>query len=112
MDIHSDTQAMSFDWQPDEALVEQIALRIGLIDFSYDDDQLGEFVMYWIGQSTRWHTTYQWTLKFVQSLKFKKTAFRQKDTKVVGTQLVPKEAGISIDPNTRSLLEQYGNHDD
>jgi hypothetical protein len=111
MDIHTQTFPMTFDWEPDPALVEQIATMIGLIDYSLDIEHLGEFKSYWVGQSMRYHTTYQWTQRYVQNLKRHRTAFRSKDTMIVGSQIVPKQAALHVDPNTNALLEKYGNND-
>lgn len=108
IELHSQTQPMSIDWKPIESVVTQIAMRIGLIDSTYDDELIGEFVMYWMGQPHRYHTLYQWNHKFVMNLKRKRTVFLNQNASIVGSQYVPKEAGISTDSNARSLVEKYG----
>lgn len=100
---------MTFDWLPDEDTFSQLAQMIGLIDKTYDETDVGEFVAYWFGRSHVIKTPYQWNLGFVQNMKRKRTAFGYSSKKnVVGTQLVNKQAGVEVDENAKKLREKYG----
>lgn len=107
IEFHDKPYPMRLDWAPNEDLFKQLATHIGLLDASIDPDLLSEFVVYWVGQTFRAHTTYQWHLKLVQNVKFKRTAFQKSETTIVGTQRVPKTAGLVYDDNVRNLLNEY-----
>ncbi|MGQ8367129.1 DnaT-like ssDNA-binding domain-containing protein [Glaciecola sp. 1036] len=108
--IHGKPFAMTFDFELDEKLTTDLATHIGLIDTSICKDTFGEFKAYWVGQPNRWHTLYQWHLKYVQQLKRKRTTFSSKQNTVVGYQSVPRAenaANLVTDENTKALLNRY-----
>jgi hypothetical protein len=99
---------MHFDWVPDNDSFVQMAQMVGLIDKDYTTEDVGEFVLYWMGQSHKQFTAYQWHQKFVMNMKRKRTARGFSTKKVVGNQLVTPKAEIVVDDNARALVEKYG----
>ncbi|NVK56967.1 MAG: flavodoxin [Alteromonadaceae bacterium] len=105
--LHQQHYAMHRDWQPDKAVFEDIATLIGLIDKSYDEHNVGEFVAYWLGRPESVLSSYQWTQKFTYSIKNRRTATGYQAVKKVGSQNVVIEPGIEADDNARQLVAKY-----
>ncbi|GGF64485.1 DnaT-like ssDNA-binding domain-containing protein [Alteromonas lipolytica] len=112
--FHQQHYSMHRDWQPESQLFEDIASLIGLIDKSYEEQDIGEFVAYWLGRPEAVFSNYQWTQKFTYALKNRRTAKGYQATKKVGNQVVKVEPGIEADDNARKLVAKYatkpGNH--
>jgi hypothetical protein len=107
--LHQRHNAMSASWQPNKALFEEIAALLGIIDKTYDDNDIGEFIAYWLGRPSSVFSEFQWTQKFANNIKRKRLAagFGSTPTKVVGSQQVKVAAGIEADDNARKLVEKY-----
>jgi len=105
--LHRHHQPMSRSWQPHSALFDEMASLIGIIDTQYSDDELGEFIAYWMGRPTTVLSAFQWTQKFTYSIKKRRLATGMKPVKQVGTQQVSSTAGIEADENARKLVEKY-----
>lgn len=105
--LHKSQQPMHREWQPNEALYNELAELLGIIDASYDQHDIGEFVVYWLGKPNQHHTQYQWTQKFANQIKRNRTTQGYEPTKRIGTQAVKVEAGLEADDNTKALVERY-----
>ncbi len=87
---------MHLQWRPDEEL-SALARLCGVIDASYSEEDLGEFIAYWLGRPEVFDSQHQWMLKFIRALKSRRYA-RRPATVVTGYQQVapaPVEAGPS-----------------
>lgn len=107
--LHGVTQAMQQSWMPEAELYTELAQLIGLIDSTYTQEQVGEFVAYWLGRPQSRFSRFQWTQKFVLQRKqfAQRSSQQQTATQTIGTQTVTASAGISTDANTRALVEKY-----
>jgi len=105
--LHRQYTAIHGRWRPDPALFEEMANLIGLIDRKFDDEDIGEFVSYWLGRPDAVFSHFQWTQKFAYAVKRKRLAIGHTTTRKVGTQTVPVAAGIEADDNARKLVEKY-----
>lgn len=59
--LHLHWQAMTTDWTPDEKLFSELATLVGLLDKSYQQQDIGEFVAYWLSRPEVNLTLFQWT---------------------------------------------------
>ncbi|MGL5660168.1 MAG: DnaT-like ssDNA-binding domain-containing protein [Aeromonas sp.] len=87
---------MHLQWRPDDDL-PALARLCGVIDASYNEEDLGEFIAYWLGRPEVFDSQHQWLLKFIRALKTRRYARRQ-PTEVKGYQQVsaaPPSAGPS-----------------
>jgi hypothetical protein len=76
---------MHLQWRPDEEL-PALARLCGVIDASYSEEDLREFIAYWLGRPEVFDSQHQWMLKFIRALK---TALpRRPATVVTGYQQV------------------------
>ncbi|WP_416306755.1 DnaT-like ssDNA-binding domain-containing protein [Neptunicella sp. SCSIO 80796] len=105
--LHMQWQSMRADWQPNSMLFNQLASLVGIIEKAYSDDELGEFIAYWLTRPESNFTLFQWTQKFVQHLKKKRLAYGNKPQKRVGNQLVNSKAAVNADDNAKRLVEKY-----
>ena len=105
--LHTQWQAMHLNWQPDNQLLQDLAKLMGLIDNQYSDQDLGDFIGYWLGRPESHFSQFQWTQKFVFNLKRKRLASGAKNLHKVGQQLVQSRPGIVADENARKLVEKY-----
>ncbi|WP_018982197.1 DnaT-like ssDNA-binding domain-containing protein [Salinimonas chungwhensis] len=105
--LHRQHQPMKPSWKPDKALFEQMASLLGLIDKSYDEDDVGEFIAYWLGRPNTVFSHFQWTQKFAYAMRFKRLAGGAAPKARVGNQQVPVAPGIEADDNARKLVEKY-----
>ncbi|MEM0912335.1 MAG: DnaT-like ssDNA-binding domain-containing protein [Pseudomonadota bacterium] len=100
--------AISVNWQPTNTDIEQLSALVGLIDATYTEEELGEFLAYWITRNEIQLTSFQWTQKLVTFLK--KRRFHQpkhhEDTKH-GHQYATPEAGLHGDDNVKNLVKKY-----
>ncbi|GAA0359190.1 DnaT-like ssDNA-binding domain-containing protein [Bowmanella denitrificans] len=103
--LHLQWQSMSMDWRPDDKLFDELSQLVGLLDNQYTDEDLGEFIAYWLTRPEINLTGFQWTQKFVLHLKKSRLAPGQKQK--VGHQLVAVTAGLSADENAKKLVEKY-----
>ncbi len=105
--LHMQWQSMRPDWQPNNILFNQLASLVGIIEKAYSDDELGEFIAYWLTRPESNFTLFQWTQKFVQHLKKKRLAYNSKPQKRVGNQLINPKAALKADENAKKLVEKY-----
>ncbi len=87
---------MHLQWRPDEEL-PALARLCGVIDASYSEEDLGEFIAYWLGRPEVFDSQHQWMLKFIRTLKSRRYARRQ-PMEIKGYQQVsppPVESGPS-----------------
>ncbi|WP_133468752.1 DnaT-like ssDNA-binding domain-containing protein [Paraglaciecola marina] len=105
--LHLNWTDMHLDWQPNENLVTDLAKLIGLIEYQYTDNELGDFIAYWLGRPEVQFSEYQWTQKFVFNLKKMRMANNFKGTQKVGQQMVKTKAGIIADDNAKNLVAKY-----
>ncbi|WP_088329293.1 DnaT-like ssDNA-binding domain-containing protein [Lacimicrobium sp. SS2-24] len=103
--LHLQWQTMSADWKPHQELFNELASLVGLLDKSYSEEDIGEFIAYWLTRPETNLTLFQWTQKFVLQLKNRRQAAPNKHR--VGHQVVPAIAGITADDNARKLVEKY-----
>lgn len=106
---HHQHSKMTRHWQPDETMFKELASLLGIIDAHYNEQDVGEFIAYWMGRQDAILSPYQWHQKFVQSIKMKRTVANHAVTKKVGTQSVTIASGIEADDNARRLVEKYAN---
>ncbi len=77
---------MHLQWRPDEEL-PALARLCGVIDASYSEEDLGEFIAYWLGRPEVFDSQHQWMLKFIRALKTRRYT-RRKPMEVQGYQQV------------------------
>lgn len=105
--LHKQHSAMTQNWQPNNALFKEMANLLGIIDKTFDDNDVGEFVAYWLGRPSSIFSEFQWTQKFANNIKRKRLASGYSATKVVGSQQVKVAAGIEADDNAKKLVAKY-----
>ncbi|GEA09000.1 hypothetical protein KUL42_37610 [Alteromonas sp. KUL42] len=109
--LHQRHCSMHASWTPNKSLFEEMAALLGIIDKTYEDNDIGEFVAYWLGRPSSVFSEFQWTQKFANNIKRKRLASgygsANTPTKIVGTQQVKVAAGIEADDNARKLVEKY-----
>lgn len=106
-ELHLNPQPMSFSWQPHQTLFEQLSQLVGIIDFDYTKQDLGDFIAYWMGRPQTSLSLFQWTQKFVFFIKQQRLAKGDISKTRIGSQLVKKVAAIETDNNTQKLVEKY-----
>ena len=105
--LHQKHLSMSTSWTPNKGLFNEMASLLGIIDKTYDENDIGEFVAYWLGRPSSVFSEFQWTQKFANNIKRKRLASGYAPTQKVGTQQVKVAAGIEADDNARKLVEKY-----
>lgn len=106
-ELHLEWSAIKLDWQPTKTLFNDLAKLVGIIDKEYSDEELGEFVAYWMGRPQSQFSQFQWTQKFVFQIKQRRLASGVKVIQKVGNQLVKPKAGVEADENAKKLVEKY-----
>ncbi|MDU0353349.1 DnaT-like ssDNA-binding domain-containing protein [Paraglaciecola aquimarina] len=106
--LHLNWHTMKLNWTPNEKLVADLSKLVGIIDYQYSANELGDFIAYWLGRPESQFTEYQWTQKFVFNLKKMRLAHGFKPTQKIGQQIVQTQAGIEADENTKNLVAKYG----
>ncbi|UBO74783.1 DnaT-like ssDNA-binding domain-containing protein [Aeromonas rivuli] len=96
---------MHLHWRPDEEL-PALARLCGVIDASYSEEDLGEFIAYWLGRPEVFDSQHQWMLKFIRALKTRRYV-RRSQTEVQGYQQVSADP-VSSGPSKRAqeMIEQ------
>ncbi|PJG58316.1 DnaT-like ssDNA-binding domain-containing protein [Aeromonas cavernicola] len=87
---------MHLQWRPDEEL-PALARLCGVLDASYHEEELGEFIAYWLGRPEVFDSQHQWMLKFIRTLKTRRYVRRQPMVEQGYQQVTaaPAEAGPS-----------------
>lgn len=105
--LHLNWHTMHLNWLPNEKLVKDLAKLVGIIEYDYTSNELGDFIAYWLGRPESQFSEYQWTQKFVFNLKKIRLAHGFKNVHKVGQQLVQTKAGIVADENAKNLVAKY-----
>jgi DNA replication protein DnaT len=105
--LHKSHFAISASWKPNKELFLEMASLLGIIDTEYDDNEVGEFISYWLGRPSTILSEFQWTQKFAHNIKHKRVAAGYSPVRKVGNQQVKVAAGIEADDNARKLVEKY-----
>lgn len=92
--------AMHQAWRPDGGF-QALSRLCGVIDCSYSEEELGEFIAYWLGRPEQFATQHQWMLKFIKALKARRYV-RQSQHPPVGYQQGVAEP-IDKGPSPRAL---------
>jgi hypothetical protein len=106
--LHLNWHKMTLDWLPNQTLANDLSKLTGIIDYEYTDNELGDFIAYWLGRPESQFTEYQWTQKFIFNLKKIRLAHGFKPVQKVGQQIVQTKAGIEADENIKNLVAKYG----
>ena len=99
--------ALTTDWTPLPATFENIAQLTGLLQKEFSTEELGDFVVYWMGRPDQYFSDWQWTQKFIQHLRKNRQIKGYNPTSVVGYQQTTTESEVVIDENTRKLIDKY-----
>ena len=105
--LHKQRSSMISTWTPDADLFKELAQLVGLIDKEFNNDDVGDFVAYWLGRPESQFSQFQWTQKFVTQVKQRRLAKQTMPVKRVGSQLTTAKSGIEVDDNARKLVEKY-----
>ncbi|MBL4630229.1 MAG: flavodoxin [Paraglaciecola sp.] len=105
--LHLNWHTMHIDWQPDQKLIADLAKLVGIIDYDYTTNELGDFIAYWLGRPESQFSEYQWSQKFVFNLKKIRLAHGFKNVQKVGQQIVATKAGLFADENAKNLVAKY-----
>ncbi|NMH60631.1 DnaT-like ssDNA-binding domain-containing protein [Alteromonas ponticola] len=105
--LHRQHQAINMKWQPDEALFTEMATLLGVVDKSYDQDDINEFIAYWLGRPSTVLSHFQWTQKFVYSMRNKRFGRTETKTPIDSSKFVEVAPSVEADDNTRKLVEKY-----
>ena len=105
--LHLNWHNMSLDWSPNRDLLANLSKLVGIIDWEYSDNELGDFIAYWLGRPEANFSQFQWTQKFVFNLKQKRLARGVKTVHKVGNQIVTIKAAIVADENAKNLVAKY-----
>ena len=105
--LHKIHYSITTSWQPNKDLFEEMAQLLGIIDTEYDDNDVGEFIAYWLGRPTTILSEFQWTQKFAHNIKHKRISSGYTPVRKIGNQTVKVAAGIEADDNAKKLVEKY-----
>jgi DNA replication protein DnaT len=105
--LHLNWHTMHPNWLPNQKLISDLAKLVGIIDYEYTTNELGDFIAYWLGRPESQFSEYQWTQKFVFNLKKMRLAHGFKNVQKVGQQIVQTKAGILADENAKNLVAKY-----
>lgn len=96
--------AMHGDWRPDQQF-DGLARLCGLLDSQFDETELGEFIAYWLGRPEVFENQHQWTLKFVRTLKNKRS-IKRPQINAEGYQQQPAKADAEPSKRARQMIEE------
>jgi DNA replication protein DnaT len=88
-------------WRPGDSF-HDLAKLCGLLESQFHEEDLGEFMAYWLGRPEVYATDHQWMLKFIKALKarrYTKTSL----TPMVGTGYQQVAATQDSSPSPRAL---------
>lgn len=88
-------------WRPGEAF-HDLAKLCGLLDSRFSEEELGEFMAYWLGRPETYATEHQWMLKFIKALKARRYT-RTSITPMVGTGYQQVTVTPDSGPSPRAL---------
>ena len=105
--LHLNWHSMHLKWHPNQKLISDLAKLVGIIDYEYTTNELGDFIAYWLGRPESQFSEYQWTQKFVFNLKKIRLAHGFTNVQKVGQQIVQTKPGILADENAKNLVAKY-----
>ena len=106
-DIHRLHSKMTIDWQPNDKFFHEIAQLVCLLQKDFSNEELGEFVAYWMGKPEQQFSTWQWTQKFILHLRKIRQIKGYTPTTIVGYQQIEAQPEVVIDENTQKLIDKY-----
>ena len=106
-ELHTKRFGMHMQWLPDERLFSELAQIVGLLDKNYTQEDVGDFISYWMGRVDKQFSQFQWTQKFVLLRKIKMSQQPQATTQTVGYQTVTQNGKIQVDDKTKAFIERY-----
>ena len=106
-ELHTKRFGMHMQWLPDERLFSELAQIVGLLDKNYTQEDVGDFISYWMGRVDKQFSQFQWTQKFVLLRKTKMSQQPQAATQTVGYQTVTQNGKIQVDDKTKAFIERY-----
>ncbi len=107
IELHTKRFGIHMQWTPDERLFSELAQLVGLLDKQYTQEDIGDFISYWMGRPDKQFSQFQWTQKFVLQRKTKMGQQAQPTTHTVGYQSVSQDGKIQIDDKTKAFIERY-----
>lgn len=109
--LHMQWCTIEPSWQPETSLYNDLASLVGIIDKEYNQQELGEFIAYWLGRPEANFSLFQWTQKFVFHIKKKRLSYGKVNTLKVGQQQVKSKPALSASSKAKQLVEKYsGKH--
>ncbi|MFB0953249.1 MAG: DnaT-like ssDNA-binding domain-containing protein, partial [Aeromonadaceae bacterium] len=93
--------AMHAQWRPGDGF-HDLARLCGLLESHYAEEELGEFIAYWLGRPETFASEHQWMLKFIKALKARRYT-RTPTTPMVGTGYQQVTAQPDSSPSPRAL---------
>ena len=108
--LHTQRYRMHMQWQPDAALFIELAQIMGLLDTQYTQEQVGEFISYWMGRPDVELSAFQWTQKFVlqRKLAAQRTAMGSTHSpRTIGYQTVTQDGKIQVDDKNKAFIARY-----
>ena len=105
--LHTKRFGMHMQWAPDERLFSELAQIVGLLDKQYSQEDIGDFISYWMGRPDKQFSQFQWTQKFVLQRKTKMSQHAQSVNHTVGYQTVAQDGKIQVDDKTKAFIKRY-----
>lgn len=105
--LHNQRHAISLTWQPNLALFKQLAVLIGLTEQTYSQDEVGEFISFWLTRPNVIYSQFQWTQKFTYNIKQRRLS--NGSVSAIQRPLKPVAVAPSIDAddNAQKLVAKY-----
>jgi hypothetical protein len=96
---------MHLQWRPDEEL-PALARLCGVLDASYHEEELGEFIAYWLGRPEVFDSQHQWMLKFIRTLKTRRYVRRQPMVEQGYQQVTPAPSEAGPSKRAQQMIEE------
>jgi hypothetical protein len=98
---------MDKSWLPDQSIFKDIAHLTGLVKPDYTQEELGEFVAYWMGRPDKEYSTYQWTQRFINNIKQQRQLQGSTRLKDLGNNKLNDKPELTVNQNVNRLVERY-----
>lgn len=105
--LHSQRQTISLSWQPDVALFKQLSTLIGLNDTTYSQEEVGEFISFWLTRPNVVFSQFQWTQKFTYNIKQKRLSTGSVSALSRPPKSVAVAPAVDADDNAQKLVAKY-----
>lgn len=96
---------MHLQWRPDAGL-PALARLCGVLDCSYSEEDLGEFIAYWLGRPEVFDNQHQWMLRFVRALKTRRYVRRVEKTPQGYQQVTPLPTQDGPSRRAQEMIEE------